>query len=75
MATRISTRWPIVLHGKGWLSIIDSRKHLAVTVPDGDLVEHDPDSPECVCGPSVSVLESDDGDYAEIVHHALDGRD
>jgi hypothetical protein len=45
-------------------------------VPVGDLVEHDTDGDECVCGATVEPVERDDGSVGWVVrHHSLDGRE
>jgi hypothetical protein len=44
--------------------------------PLNDLIEHDTDSDECVCGPRAEPVERDDGSMAWlVVHHGLDGRE
>lgn len=44
--------------------------------PVDDLVEHDRNSEDCVCGPELIPVERDDGSVAWIVsHHSLDGRE
>ena len=44
--------------------------------PIDDLVDHDTDGGDCVCGPTTKPVERDDGSIAWIVcHHALDGRE
>ena len=46
------------------------------TFPVGDLVEHDTDSGDCVCGPTTKPVTRDDGSIGwQIVHHSLDGRE
>lgn len=45
-------------------------------VPVNDLVEHDTDGGDCVCGPEVEPVEHDDGSMGWLVkHHSLDGRE
>jgi hypothetical protein len=45
-------------------------------VPVNDLVEHDTDGPDCVCGPTVEPVDRDDGSLGWlVVHHSLDGRE
>ncbi|WP_350347247.1 hypothetical protein ABIQ69_11460 [Agromyces sp. G08B096] len=45
-------------------------------VPDGDLIEHDITSDDCVCGPTTQPVEWDDGTTGWLVTHAsLDGRE
>lgn len=44
--------------------------------PVGDLIEHDTDGGECVCGPSTEAVFREDGSNGWlIVHHSLDGRE
>lgn len=44
--------------------------------PLGDLVQHDLDSEDCVCGPTVRPVMHDDGSIGWLIlHHALDGRE
>jgi hypothetical protein len=44
--------------------------------PVGDLVEHDTDGGECVCGPTVEPVEREDGSFGWVTtHHSLDGRE
>jgi hypothetical protein len=44
--------------------------------PVNDLIEHDTDSSDCICGPRVEPVERDDGSYGwVVVHHSLDGRE
>ena len=40
-------------------------------VPVNDLILHDIDSDDCVCGPSVEFCDGG----AVVVHHSLDGRE
>jgi hypothetical protein len=42
--------------------------------PTNDLIEHER-SDECVCGPRLRLVETDDGDAWVVVHQALDGRE
>lgn len=43
--------------------------------PLGDLVAHDTDGDECICGPLDEPVKRDDGSIGwVVVHHALDGR-
>ncbi len=45
-------------------------------VPVNDLVEHDTDGVECVCGPTTEAVPRDDGSMGWVVtHHSLDGRE
>lgn len=45
-------------------------------IPINDLIDHDTDSEDCVCGPEVEPVEREDGSFAYlIVHHSLDGRE
>jgi len=44
--------------------------------PVMNLVDHDIDTDDCVCGPTVEAEKCDDGSVAWLItHHALDGRD
>lgn len=44
--------------------------------PIDDLIEHDTDTDECVCGPEVEVVKRADGSVGWLyVHHSLDGRE
>jgi hypothetical protein len=44
--------------------------------PVGDLVDHDTDGDECICGPTTEPVERDDGSIGWlVVHHSLDGRE
>ena len=44
--------------------------------PLGDLIEHETEGDDCVCGPTVERVERDDGaDGWVVVHHSLDGRE
>lgn len=44
--------------------------------PTDDLIEHDLDDTDCVCGPETRPAQRDDGAIGWIViHHALDNRE
>ena len=44
--------------------------------PSSDLVEHDTDTDDCVCIPTVEAVPCDDGSFGWLhVHHSLDGRE
>lgn len=44
--------------------------------PLNDLVEHETESENCVCGPAVLPIKHDDGSSGWIIlHHSLDGRE
>ncbi|MGO2311679.1 MAG: hypothetical protein ACTH6A_06615 [Brachybacterium tyrofermentans] len=43
--------------------------------PTSDLVEHDTESEDCVCGPTVEHVPSENGDGWIVLHHSLDGRE
>lgn len=47
------------------------------TYPVGDLIEHNTDSDECMCGPTVEPVQREDDGYIgwHIIHHSLDGRE
>ena len=44
-------------------------------LPINDLIAHEENSDECVCGPAVEHVKSLDGDGWVIIHHSLDGRE
>jgi hypothetical protein len=45
-------------------------------VPVDDLVEHNTDGEDCVCGPTIEPLELDDGSMGWVItHHSLDNRE
>jgi hypothetical protein len=44
--------------------------------PVNDLIEHDTESDNCVCGPTQRPVKRDDGSVGWVVtHHSLDGRE
>jgi hypothetical protein len=44
--------------------------------PSRDLVEHDTDGGDCICGPDTEAVMRDDGSNGWLVsHHSLDGRE
>ena len=44
--------------------------------PNNDLIEHDTEYDDCLCGPSTEAVPSDEGSFGWlIVHHSLDGRE
>lgn len=44
-------------------------------VPRNDWIQHDLDR-DCICGPDVELIESDDRVVRElIIHHSIDGRE
>jgi hypothetical protein len=44
--------------------------------PEVDLVEHDLDGDECVCGPTIEPVPRDDGSIAWLItHHSLNGNE
>ena len=44
--------------------------------PDADIVEHDTDGGDCICGPKFEAVFRDDGSNGWLVsHHSLDGRE
>lgn len=46
------------------------------TYPVRDIVEHDTDGGDCICGPTTEPVQRDDGSYGwHILHHSLDGRE
>lgn len=42
--------------------------------PDADLIEHDTDGGDCICGPDTEFVQGDDTSGFLLTHHALDGR-
>jgi hypothetical protein len=45
-------------------------------VPVNDIVEHDSDGGDCICGPTTEAVMRDDGSNGWlIIHHSLDGRE
>ena len=48
----------------------------AHVVPTGDLVAHDTNTDECVCGPTPDPVFRGDGSCGWLlIHHSLDGRE
>ena len=46
------------------------------TYPVGDLIEHDVDGSDCICGPTIEPVFREDGSNGWLViHHSLDGRE
>jgi hypothetical protein len=46
------------------------------TYPEPDLIEHDTEGPDCVCGVTIEPIHCPDGSYGwHILHHSLDGRE
>jgi hypothetical protein len=44
--------------------------------PVDDLVEHELEGDDCVCGPEAQPVERDDGSFGWVLtHHSLDGRE
>jgi hypothetical protein len=47
--------------------------------PIADLIQHETDGPDCICGPDVEFFDPETGEtYADgplVIHHALDGRE
>ena len=44
--------------------------------PVKDIIEHDTDTDDCVCGPTAEPVIDDDGSCGWVfVHHSLDGRE
>lgn len=45
------------------------------TYPTGDYIEHDTESEDCICGPTVEHITTDaGGDAWLLTHHSLDNR-
>lgn len=46
------------------------------TYPIADLIEHDIDGGNCVCGPTTeAVFRADGSNGYHVLHHSLDGRE
>jgi len=46
------------------------------TYPTRDLIEHDTDGGDCICGAATEPVPRDDGSMGWLVtHHSLDGRE
>lgn len=46
------------------------------TYPVGDLIEHDTDGGDCICGPTTEAVMREDGSNGwQVIHHSLDGRE
>ena len=44
--------------------------------PVRDLIEHDTDGGDCICGPTTEAVMRDDGSNGWVItHHSLDGRE
>lgn len=44
--------------------------------PASDLIDHDTDGGDCLCGPTTEAVFRDDGSNGWlVVHHSLDGRE
>lgn len=44
--------------------------------PINDLIDHDTDTDDCLCGPSIEAVDDGDGGYGYVLtHHSLDGRE
>ncbi len=45
-------------------------------VPINDLIDHDTDGGDCLCGPETIPVERDDGSFGWVIsHQSLDGRE
>jgi hypothetical protein len=47
-------------------------------IPVNDVIEHDTNSLDCVCGPDVEYSHPDTGEFYGVpfvIHHSLDGRE
>lgn len=46
------------------------------TYPVGDLIEHDTEGGDCICGPTTEAVFREGGSNGwSVVHHSLDGRE
>jgi hypothetical protein len=44
--------------------------------PVGDLIEHDTETDECICGPVIEPVPDEDGSMGWLItHNSLDGRE
>lgn len=44
--------------------------------PDRDLIEHETEGDDCICGPALEAVPADDGAVGWLIsHHSLDGRE
>lgn len=44
--------------------------------PVNDLIKHNVDGGDCMCGPTTEAVSDNDGSYGWVViHHSLDGRE
>lgn len=44
--------------------------------PEADLIDHDTDGGDCLCGPRTEPVAREDGSFGwVVVHHSLDGRE
>lgn len=43
--------------------------------PNRDLIDHDTETDDCVCGPSIEHVNTRGRDGWIITHHSLDGRE
>jgi hypothetical protein len=44
--------------------------------PVNDIVEHDTETDDCQCGPSIEAVPDGEGGYGYVLtHHSLDGRE
>jgi hypothetical protein len=43
--------------------------------PGGDLIEHDTDGGDCMCGPTTEFVQGDESSGWLVIHHSLDGRE
>jgi hypothetical protein len=46
------------------------------TYPINDLIQHNTDTDNCACGPTIEPVKRDDGSTGwHVLHHSLDGRE
>lgn len=46
------------------------------TFPLNDLIEHDTNGDDCVCGPEIIPVPCEDGSMGwQVIHHSLDARE
>lgn len=60
-----------------WLAITELHAPRTVhVIPLEDLVAHEDDGSDCVCGPTVVPIPRADGSMGwRVTHHSLDGRE
>lgn len=53
-----------------------SNRDIVHVYPTNDLIEHDTNGGDCICGTTTEPVEREDGSYGWLeLHHSLDGRE